>query len=214
MSEDELTQLDNLKDLASHLEAAPGLRDAIASTRIAHGELTVFAEREHIVPLVTFLRDDSLCMFETLIDICGADYPERGERFEVVYHFLSMNMNHRIRVKVKTDEDTPVPSLTGLFPAANWYERETFDMYGVVFSDHPDMRRILTDYGFEGYPLRKDFPLTGHVEVRYDDLEKRVIYEPVKLTQEYRNFDFLSPWEGMTAVIPGDEKADMAEEEA
>ena len=135
-------------------------------------------------------------------------YPERGERFDVVYHFLSMRMNHRVRVKVATDEATPVPSLVGLFPAANWFEREAFDMYGIVFSDHPDMRRILTDYGFEGFPLRKDFPLTGHVEVRYDDLEKRVVYEPVKLTQEYRNFDFLSPWEGMTAELPGDEKVD------
>jgi NADH-quinone oxidoreductase subunit C len=140
------------------------------------------------------------------VDLCGADYPTDPERFEIVYHLLSMRLNQRIRLKVRTDEATPVPSATAVFPVANWYERETFDMYGVIFSGHPDLRRILTDYGFEGYPLRKDFPLSGRVQVRYDEAQKRVINEPVKLVQEYRNFDFLSPWEGMQAVIPGDEK--------
>ena len=171
------------------------------------GELTVLAERDHILPLLRFLRDDQQCNFETLIDICGVDYPERNERFEVVYHLLSMRMNHRVRVRIRADEEMAVASCVPIWPAANWFEREAFDMYGIQFADHPDLRRILTDYGFEGFPLRKDFPLTGHYEVRYDDLEKRVIYEPVKLVQEYRNFDFLSPWEGMTSEIPGDEKA-------
>ncbi len=197
--------IEALEDLAAHIEATQG--DAVRASQIVVGELTLLAERDHIVHLLRFLRDDQQCNFETLIDICGVDYPERSDRFEVVYHLLSMRMNQRIRVRIRTDEETPVPSLTALWPAANWFEREAFDMYGIQFSDHPDLRRILTDYGFEGYPLRKDFPLTGHYEVRYDDLEKRVIYEPVQLTQEYRNFDFLSPWEGMTAEIPGDEKA-------
>ncbi|MBU2604417.1 MAG: NADH-quinone oxidoreductase subunit C [Alphaproteobacteria bacterium] len=197
--------IEALEDLAAHIEATQG--DAVRASQIAVGELTLLAERDHILHLLRFLRDDQQCNFETLIDICGVDYPERSDRFEVVYHLLSMRMNHRIRVRIRTDEETPVPSATVLWPAANWFEREAFDMYGIQFADHPDLRRILTDYGFEGYPLRKDFPLTGHYEVRYDDLEKRVIYEPVQLTQEYRNFDFLSPWEGMTAEIPGDEKA-------
>lgn len=187
------------------------LPHAIKSHTMTHDELTLIIERDHIEPVVRLLRDDSICRFETLIDICGVDYPERTERFEVVYHFLSMQLNQRIRVKLSTDEDLPVASIVDVFPAANWYEREAFDMYGIQFSGHPDLRRILTDYGFEGYPLRKDFPLTGHVEVRYDDLEKRVVYEPVQLTQEYRSFDFLSPWEGMTAQIPGDEKAASTE---
>ncbi len=190
---------------------ATRLPQAIKSYAMSYGELTMLIERDHIEPVARFLRDDSLCRFETLIDICGVDYPERSERFEVVYHFLSMQLNQRIRVKLATDEDAPVASIVDVFPAANWYEREAFDMYGIQFSGHPDLRRILTDYGFEGFPLRKDFPLTGHVEVRYDDLEKRVVYEPVALTQEYRSFDFLSPWEGMTAQIPGDEKAEPAE---
>ncbi|MBU1286341.1 MAG: NADH-quinone oxidoreductase subunit C [Alphaproteobacteria bacterium] len=197
--------IEALKDLAAHIEATQG--DAVRASQIVVGELTLLAERDHIVRLLRFLRDDQQCNFETLVDICGVDYPERSDRFEVVYHLLSMRMNHRIRVRIRTDEETPVPSATVLWPAANWFEREAFDMYGIQFADHPDLRRILTDYGFEGYPLRKDFPLTGHYEVRYDDLEKRVVYEPVKLTQEYRNFDFLSPWEGMTSQIPGDEKA-------
>jgi NADH-quinone oxidoreductase subunit C len=196
---------ENLVDLAAHIEAR--MPDAVRSTQIVVGELTVLAERDHILPLLRFLRDDQQCNFETLIDICGVDYPERNERFEVVYHLLSMRMNHRVRVRIRADEETAVASCVPIWPAANWFEREAFDMYGIQFADHPDLRRILTDYGFEGFPLRKDFPLTGHYEVRYDDLEKRVIYEPVKLVQEYRNFDFLSPWEGMTSEIPGDEKA-------
>jgi NADH-quinone oxidoreductase subunit C len=179
----------------------------ISSMSVTHGELTVLAARDEIVKLLTFLRDDSQCRFETLVDICAADYPTDAERFEIVYHLLSMRLNQRIRVKIRTDEHTPVPSAISVFPAANWNEREAFDMYGVFFSGHPDLRRILTDYGFEGYPLRKDFPLTGYVEVRYDEAQKRVVREPVKLVQEYRNFDFLSPWEGMQASIPGDEKA-------
>ena len=197
--------IDALKDLGEHIAAARP--DAVKSWHVKTGELTVFAERDHIVNLLRFLREDPQCNFETFIDICGADYPDRSERFDVVYHLLSMRMNHRVRVRVATDEDTAVPSATAVWPAANWFEREAFDMYGIQFADHPDLRRILTDYGFAGYPLRKDFPLTGYYEVRYDDLEKRVVYEPVQLVQEYRNFDFLSPWEGMTSVIPGDEKA-------
>jgi len=192
-------------ELKTHLGDVQG--KAITGMSVAHGELTVLARREEIVGLLTFLRDDSQCRFETLVDICGADYPTDPQRFEVVYHLLSMRLNQRIRVKVRTDEMAPVPSANAVFPAANWNEREAFDMYGIFFSGHPDLRRILTDYGFQGYPLRKDFPLTGHVEVRYDDTQKRVVYEPVKLIQEYRNFDFLSPWEGMQASIPGDEKA-------
>ena len=196
---------ENLVDLAAHIEAR--MPDAVRSTQIILGELTVLAERDHTLALLRFLRDDQQCNFETLIDICGVDYPGRSERFEVVYHLLSMRMNHRVRVRIRADEETAVASSVAIWPAANWFEREAFDMYGIQFSEHPDLRRILTDYGFEGFPLRKDFPLTGHYEVRYDDLEKRVIYEPVKLVQEYRNFDFLSPWEGMTSEIPGDEKA-------
>ncbi|KJS37729.1 MAG: NADH dehydrogenase [Hyphomonas sp. BRH_c22] len=197
--------IEALRDLAAHIETTQA--DAVRASQIVVGELTLFAERDHVVRLLRFLRDDQQCNFETLIDICGVDYPERSDRFEVVYHLLSMRMNHRIRVRIRTDEEAPVPSATAIWPAANWFEREAFDMYGIQFADHPDLRRILTDYGFEGYPLRKDFPLTGNYEVRYDDLEKRVVYEPVQLTQEYRNFDFLSPWEGMTSEMPGDEKA-------
>jgi NADH-quinone oxidoreductase subunit C len=194
-----------ISELKIHLESVQG--KAISSIAVTHGEMTLTAPRDGIVKLLTFLREDSQCRFETLVDICACDYPTDPERFEVVYHLLSMRLNQRIRVKIRTDEMTPVPSATAVFPVANWYEREAFDMYGVLFSGHPDLRRILTDYGFDGYPLRKDFPLTGRVEVRYDEALKRVVYEPVKLVQEYRNFDFLSPWEGMQAVIPGDEKA-------
>lgn len=204
-------QIEALNELGEHI--AGKMPDAVRKFEVKFGDLTLYAERDAIASLTTFLKNDSLCNFETLIDICGVDYPERGQRFEVVYHFLSMRMNHRIRVKIKTDEEGAVPTITSIHPCADWFEREAFDMYGVRFAGHPDMRRILTDYGFEGYPLRKDFPLTGYTEVRYDDLEKRVVHEPVELTQEYRNFDFLSPWEGMTAVIPGDEKADEAEGE-
>ena len=201
----ELTE--NLESLAQYIDGFEAEGAPIEGHRISFDELTIHVARDNLLKLVRLLRDSSQCQFQTLVDICGVDYPEREQRFEVVYHLLSMRMNQRIRIKVTTDETTPVPSLTGLFPGADWYEREAFDMYGIQFAGHPDLRRILTDYGFEGFPLRKDFPLTGHVEVRYDDLEKRVVYEPVQLTQEYRDFDFLSPWEGMTSVIPGDEKA-------
>ena len=195
-----------LKELGEHI--ADSCADMVKSFSVRHGELTILAERDSIVRLSKFLKDDNQCVFETLIDICGVDYPERAQRFEVVYHFLSMRLNQRIRVKVSTDEASPVPSLLDLHPSSDWFEREAFDMYGIRFAGHRDMRRILTDYGFEGYPLRKDFPLTGYTEVRYDDLEKRVVNEPVTLVQEYRNFDFLSPWEGMTKELPGDEKAE------
>ena len=204
-----MTTSEDFEDLVAHISAA--LPNGVKSAEVAHGELTLYAERDQIDDVLKFLRDDSQCLFETLIDVCGVDYPQRTRRFVVVYPLLSMRMNQRIRVKIETDEETPVPTAVDLFPCADWFEREAFDMYGVRFAGHPDLRRILTDYGFEGYPLRKDFPLTGHVEVRYDDLEKRVVYEPVQLVQEYRNFDFLSPWEGMTAVIPGDEKAEETE---
>ena len=170
-------------------------------------EVTVTVARDDIVKVMTTLRDDPAFRFEVLIDICGVDYPARPERFDVVYHLLSPRKNLRIRVKVTTDEDHPVPSIVGVHPSANWFEREAYDMYGILFSGHPDLRRLLTDYGFEGYPLRKDFPLTGYVEVRYDDAQKRVVYEPVRLNQEFRTFDFESPWEGTDYVLPGDEKA-------
>jgi NADH-quinone oxidoreductase subunit C len=193
---------ETLQELGDYLAAKLGL-----TASIAYGELTVLAKAGDIVPVLTFLRDDAECGFVCFIDICGADYPARDKRFDVVYHLLAPYKNRRIRVKVEADEDTPVPSVISVFPAANWYERETFDLYGVMFADHPDLRRILTDYGFSGHPLRKDFPLTGHVEVRYDDEAKRVVYEPVKLVQEFRSFDYLSPWEGADYVLPGDEKA-------
>ncbi|MBY0564446.1 MAG: NADH-quinone oxidoreductase subunit C [Hyphomonadaceae bacterium] len=192
-----------LSDLAAHI--ASTMTNAIVRHDVPMGELTLVARAEHIVTVLTFLRDDPRCRFTTFVDLCGVDYPEREKRFDVVYHLLSMPLNQRIRIKVETDEDTAVPSVAGLFPCADWFEREAFDMYGIVFSNHPDLRRILTDYGFQGFPLRKDFPLTGTVEVRYDAEQQRVVYEPVKLQQAYRNFDFLSPWEGMT--LPGDEKA-------
>jgi NADH-quinone oxidoreductase subunit C len=197
-----------LEDLSSHVEAK--LSGAVERREIVRGELTLFVASDQIVRVLTELRDDSECLFEVLIDICGVDYPERQKRFEVVYHLLSPRKNQRIRVKCETNEDTSVPSVVGVFPAANWFEREAYDMYGILFSGHPDLRRILTDYGFQGYPLRKDFPLTGYVEVRYDDAQKRVVYEPVKLTQEFRSFDFMSPWEGTDYVLPGDEKAGKA----
>jgi len=174
---------------------------------IEHGELIAEAVTENIVPLTAFLRDDSHCQFTQLIDICGVDYPSRPKRFEVVYNFLSVKFNQRIRVKLHTDDLTPVPSVTGLFSSAGWYEREVWDMYGVYFSDNPDLRRILTDYGFDGHPQRKDFPLTGYVELRYDPERRRVAYGPVKLPQAFRTFDFMSPWEGAEYILPGDEKA-------
>ena len=192
-----------LRELGELIQAS--LPNDVSGAHVIHGELMLDARRESIVRVMTFLRDDSNCQFKVLVDVCGVDYPSRPERFEVVYNLLSLRHNQRVRVKVTAGEDTPVPSVTGVFSSAGWYERETWDLYGIFFSDHPDLRRLLTDYGFEGHPLRKDFPLTGYVEVRYDDEQKRVVYEPVKLTQEFRTFDFLSPWEGMT--LPGDEKA-------
>ena len=180
------------------------------SVSIAYCELTVETTRADILEVIRFLHDDSRCRFISFTDLCGVDYPERAERFDVVYHLLSPTQNLRIRVKLTTDEDTPVPSITDIFPGASWFEREAYDMYGILFSDHPDLRRILTDYGFDGHPLRKDFPLSGFVEVRYDEERKRVVYEPVKLAQEFRSFDYLSPWEGTDYVLPGDEKAKEA----
>ena len=196
---------ENLAELAEHVAA--GLGDALIESAMALGELTVRVAPGQIARVMQFLRDDTSCQFHNLIDLCGADYPERAERFEVVYHLLSLTNNQRIRVKLRAGEHEAVPSVIDLFPAANWFEREAYDLYGIVFADHPDLRRMLTDYGFEGHPLRKDFPLTGFVEVRYDDEAKRVVYEPVTLTQEFRNFDFMSPWEGIEYVLPGDEKA-------
>jgi NADH-quinone oxidoreductase subunit C len=194
-----------LEELSSHIDAK--LPGAMQRRTITLGELTLTVPPAEIVRVLTALRDDAQCLFEVLIDICGVDYPEREKRFDVVYHLLSPRLNQRIRLKCEADEDTAVPSAVDVFPAANWFEREAYDMYGILFSGHPDLRRLLTDYGFQGYPLRKDFPLTGYVEVRYDDAQKRVVYEPVKLTQEFRSFDFESPWEGVDYVIPGDEKA-------
>jgi NADH-quinone oxidoreductase subunit C len=186
---------------------ATALPEAVISTEVQHGELIIHAHAAAIGKLAHYLRDNVNCQFKQLVDICGADHPERPKRFDVVYNFLSLAHNMRARVKVQTDEQTPVPSLTEFYSSANWYEREAWDLFGIYFSGHPDLRRILTDYGFEGHPLRKDFPLTGYVEVRYDDEQKRVVYEPVELAQDFRNFDFLSPWEGMQQALPGDEKA-------
>ena len=194
-----------LKELGDQVAAA--LPADVIRSEIVRGELILWVGRPAIARVLTFLRDDPRMLFKQLVDLCGVDYPERPERFEVVYNLLSLRHNRRVRVKVATDENEPVPSVTGVFSSANWYERETWDLFGVYFSDHPDLRRLLTDYGFEGHPLRKDFPLTGYVELRYDEDQKRVVYEPVKLKQEFRSFDFLSPWEGMTQLLPGDEKA-------
>ena len=187
---------------------AASLRDSVSGSDLAYGELMIDAKTDHIVKVLTFLRDDTACQFKILIDICGVDYPGRPKRFDVVYNLLSLTHNQRVRVKLETDGETPVPSVTPVYSAAGWYEREAWDMYGIMFAGHPDLRRLLSDYGFEGHPLRKDFPLTGYVEVRYDDEEKRVIYAPVKLTQEFRQFDFMSPWEGTHYILPGDEKAE------
>ena len=199
---------DALNELGAYL--ADRLGPALLAAQVVLGELTIEVDRQEIVPTLTFLRDDPQCRFGCLIDICGVDYPEREQRFDVIYHLLSPWQNHRIRVRVKTDEAATVPSAVSVFAGANWFEREAYDLYGILFSGHPDLRRLLTDYGFEGHPLRKDFPLTGFVELRYDDELKRVVYEPVKLMQEFRSFDFLSPWEGMDTAIPGDEKAGEA----
>ena len=195
---------DVLKNLGDEIAAA--LPGAVLSARVAVGELAVQAEAARIVEVLTFLRDDPRCQFVCFTDLCGADFPEREKRFDIVYQLLSPKKNLRVRVKIETDEATPVPSVISVYPAADWCERETYDLFGVLFDGHPDLRRILTDYGFEGHPLRKDFPMTGFVELRYDDAEKRVVYEPVQLNQEFRQFDFLSPWEGRDR-LPGDEKA-------
>ncbi|MGA0593715.1 NADH-quinone oxidoreductase subunit C [Enterovirga sp. CN4-39] len=195
----------DLAQLGQHI--ASRLGSVVTGHAVAYGDLTIGVERSAIVEAVTFLRDDPECRFICFIDICGVDYPARERRFDVVYHLLSPVLNQRIRIKLETDEVSPVPSIISVFPAADWFERETYDLYGILFTGHPDLRRILTDYGFEGHPLRKDFPMTGFVEVRYDDTERRVVYEPVKLQQEFRSFDFLSPWEGTDYVLPGDEKA-------
>ncbi|WP_395664977.1 NADH-quinone oxidoreductase subunit C [Methylocella sp.] len=196
---------EDLKQFADELLAA--LRGWVEAAEVAFGELTLSVRADCLAETVEYLRDDPSCLFVSFIDLTAVDYPAREQRFDVVTHLLSPRHNRRIRVKVATDEATPVPSLSGLYPAAIWFEREAYDMYGVFFSDHPDLRRILTDYGFDGHPLRKDFPMTGYVEVRYDDEEKRVLYEPVQLVQDYRSFDFLSPWEGSgDYVLPGDEK--------
>ena len=197
----------NPADLAALATAALGRFKA--DTKVAYGEVTVAVARADIVGVLTQLRDDPALLFEQLIDLTGVDYPARAERFDVVYHLLSVRKNVRIRVKTTTDEATPVHSVISVFPNANWYEREAYDMYGILFAGHPDLRRLLTDYGFQGFPLRKDFPLSGHVEVRYDDEQKRVVYEPVRLTQEFRSFDFESPWEGARYPLPGDEKASV-----
>lgn len=197
---------EELKELGEHIAAA--IDADIRSWRVEYGELTIEVTASRIVPVMQFLRDDPLAKFLVLIDLTAVDYPQRAKRFDVVYHLLSMHNNTRIRVKAQVGEEETIPTITDVFPCADWFEREAFDMYGVVFTGHPDLRRILTDYNFEGYPLRKDFPLTGHVEVRYDDEQKRVVYEPVQLVQEFRNFDYLSPWEGAQYVLPGDEKAE------
>lgn len=195
-----------LQELAGIIELKQA--DAVVSSTVAYGELTLVANLAHLEALVEFLRDDASCRFSTLVDITAVDHPERAQRFDVVYHFLSMYRNQRIRVKVAVREEEMVPSLVALHPSANWFEREVFDMFGILFSGHPDLRRILTDYGFRGYPLRKDFPTTGYTEVRYDEALKRVVYEPVRLVQEYRQFDFMSPWEGADYILPGDQKAE------
>ena len=197
-----------LTELATHIELKRP--DCVISWGIAFGELTIHVTQSSLPGFVEFLKVDGNCRFSTLVDITAVDHPDRDPRFDLVYHFLSMYQNHRVRLKVGVREDDIVPSLTGVHSGANWFEREVFDMFGILFSGHPDLRRILTDYGFRGYPLRKDFPTTGYVELRYDEAQKRVVYEPVKLVQEYRQFDFMSPWEGANYILPGDEKGEGA----
>jgi NADH-quinone oxidoreductase subunit C len=194
-----------LEEMSAAIAAKLG--EQLLDATVAYGELTLLVPGNQIVRVLSYLRDDPALLFKELIDLCGVDYPEREPRFDVVYHLLSLRHNQRIRVKVQTDEATPVPSVVSVFSTAGWFEREAWDMYGILFADHPDLRRLLTDYGFEGHPLRKDFPLTGYVELRYDDEQKRVVYEPVRMRQDFRTFDFLSPWEGQGGVLPGDEKA-------
>ncbi len=197
-----------MSDALNELGALIALKrpDCVLGHEVAFGELTVDVVPGSLVEFVEFLKSDSACRFSTLVDITGVDHPQRTKRFDVIYHFLSMYQNHRIRLRVAVRDDEMVPSITDVHPSANWFEREVFDMFGVIFSGHPDLRRILTDYGFRGYPLRKDFPTTGYIELRYDEAQKRVVYEPVSLVQEYRQFDFMSPWEGAKYVLPGDEK--------
>ncbi len=202
-----MADMEALAELGEYIASA--LPDDVVGTELTYGELTVWIARPSVLRVMTFLRDDQNCHFKQLMDITGVDYPSREERFEVVYNLLSLKHNQRVRVKLPAGEETPVDSITGVYSTAGWLEREVWDLYGVFFANHPDLRRILSDYGFEGHPLRKDFPLTGFVEVRYDEDEKRVVYEPVKLSQEFRNFDFMSPWEGMLH-LPGDEKAQAA----
>ena len=197
-----------LNELGAYLEAKRG--DCVLGWDVAYGELNVDVAPSNLHGFIDFLKADPQCKFSTLVDLTGVDYPDRPKRFDVVYHLLSMFQNQRIRLRVSIREDEMVPSITDIHPSANWFERETFDMFGIIFSDHPDLRRLLTDYGFRGYPLRKDFPTTGYTEVRYDETEKRVVYEPVSLPQEYRQFDFMSPWEGAEYILPGDEKGEGA----
>ena len=205
-----MSTTESLTDLAEHI--AESLDGAVMSHEIAHDEMVLTARRDDICKVLQFLRDDPECQFKMLISICGVDYPERFERFEVVYNLLSMSQNNRARVKIAAAENALVPTATKIFSTAGWFERETWDLYGIYFEGHTDLRRILTDYGFEGHPLRKDFPLTGYVELRYDEEQRRVVYEPVKLAQDFRSFDYISPWEGMTNVqLPGDEKGAVPE---
>ncbi len=196
----------DLLDLKAYV--VEGLGDKIDSAEMRCDELNLTTSAGNIISVLRFLRDDVQTQFISFIDICGVDFPERKKRFEVVYHLLSPRQNMRVRLKLSTDAETPVPSVVEVYPGADWFEREAYDLYGILFTGHPDLRRLLTDYGFEGHPLRKDFPVTGFSEVRYDDEQKRVVYEPVELRQEFRNFDFLSPWEGTDYVLPGDEKAE------
>ncbi len=199
---------DALKELGAYIELKRP--DCVVAWDVTHGELNVDVALSNIVGFVEFLRTDATCNFSSLVDITAVDYPARAKRFDVVYHFLSMYRNHRIRLRTAVREDDMVPSLSSVHPSANWFEREVFDMFGILFSGHPDLRRLLTDYGFRGHPLRKDFPTTGYTEVRYDEARKRVVYEPVSLVQEYRQFDFMSPWEGAEYILPGDEKKEEA----
>ena len=200
-----------LRDLGEFI--ASSLPNEVIATDISNDELSINVHRDTIAKVLIFLRDDVNCQFKVLLDVCGVDYPDREERFEIVYNMLSMTLNQRVRIKVQTDEKKPVPSVVSVFSSANWWERECWDLLGVYFSAHPDLRRIMSDYGFGGHPLRKDFPLSGYVEIRYDDEKKRVVYEPVKMAQDFRSFDFLSPWEAMNSPLPGDEKAEVLEKQ-
>ena len=195
---------DALKELGAHIEAKR--TDSVLAWDLSFNELNIDVAPANIAGFIEFLKTDPTCRFSTLVDITAVDYPNRPKRFDVVYHLLSMYQNQRVRLRVSIRDDEMVPSLTDIHPSANWFEREVFDMFGILFTGHPDLRRILTDYGFRGYPLRKDFPTTGYTEVRYDEVQKRVVYEPVNLVQEYRQFDFMSPWEGADYILPGDEK--------